>query len=328
MTRHAFDSTAQGPRAVRAAGLLLMASLAAPAGSSAQQVPAVADGHVRIVTWNIRRYPEPSTDLDRVARILADLDADIVAVQEIVDPGAVPELLRRVNDRLVRRATDGPPRRYRHVLAESGGGGGLFVGYIYDESSVRLTRVETLARLQMTPDLRPALLARVESLRGGLDLLIVTAHTDSGTKLRDYANRMGFLDALALELETLRAEEADVVVLGDLNTMGHFAEAGRRRVTGEEELAILDREAREMGLTRLAPAPACSEYYRGRGSLLDHILVASPMREVPARAVARVLGYCAEAACRPLDPGSMPHDFRRVSDHCPVVIDLLDVDWD
>jgi endonuclease/exonuclease/phosphatase family metal-dependent hydrolase len=311
-----------------AMGLLLGVPVGPAASPGAQQVPTVTDSHVRIVTWNIRRYPEPSTDVDRVARILADLDADVVAVQEIVDPDAVPELLRRVNDRLVRRTTDGAPRRYRHVLAETGGGGGLFVGYIYDETSVRLTGVETLTSLQMTPDLRPALLARVESLRGGLDLLILTAHTDSGTKLRDYSNRMGFLDALAGELGPRRSEEADVVVLGDLNTMGHFEEGGLRRVTGEEELAILDRKAREMGLARLAPTPACTEYYRGRGSLLDHILVAAPMREVPLHAVARVLGYGAEAACRPLDPETMPHDYRRVSDHCPVVIDLLDVDWD
>jgi hypothetical protein len=83
-----------------------------------------------------------------------------------------------------------------------------------------------------------------------------------------------------------------------------------------------------MGLRRLSNEPACTEYYQGRGSYLDHILVASAMAEAPSDAVARVFGYCAAIDCRPVDSNRMPYDYVHVSDHCPVVIDLIDADRD
>ena len=52
------------------------------------------------------------------------------------------------------------------------------------------------------------------------------------------------------------------------------------------------------------------------------------MTEAPSNAVARVAGYCAVAGCQPVDPDDMPYDYEHVSDHCPVVIDLVDVDRD
>jgi len=298
---------------------------------NAQSGPPRPGGYFRIATWNIRFFPQPTTDMDRTAEILAGLDADVIAVQEIADADALTVLLDRVNASLADRAVAAGrvrPRHYDFVLAESGGHGGISVGYVYDENTVRLSGVETLTSLQMTPDLRPALLAHVTALRGGLDFQVIVTHTDSGTKIRDYTHRMEFLDSLAVELDRRWKDEADFVVLGDLNTMGHLEEGESRRVPGEQELAILDRKAWRMGLRRLPATPSCTEYYRGNGSFLDHILVSVSMREVPPNAVARVAGYCAEARCRPVDPDNMPYDYAHVSDHCPVVIDLTDVDWD
>ncbi|NNK48898.1 MAG: hypothetical protein HKP01_08505, partial [Gemmatimonadetes bacterium] len=44
--------------------------------------------------------------------------------------------------------------------------------------------------------------------------------------------------------------------------------------------------------------------------------------------VARVFGYCARSNCERLDADRMPYDYAYVSDHCPVVVDLMDVDRD
>ena len=299
--------------------------------SESPPVPAVAEGHFRVATWNIRFFPEPSTDVERTGQILADLDADLVAVQEIADPATLAAMLERVNADLARRTLESgvtPPRRYRFVLADSGGHGGQYVGYVYDENAVRLTDIQTLTRLQMTPDLRPGLFARAKSERGGLDFQIIVMHTDSGTKDRDYQNRLRWLDSLGVELGGRLDEDADVLVLGDLNTMGRLAEGGLPRVRAEQEIANLDDRVRDMGLRRLSNAPACTEYYRGRGSLLDHILVTTAMAEAPSDAVARVFGYCAAVDCQPVDQDRMPYDYAHVSDHCPVVIDLIDADRD
>jgi endonuclease/exonuclease/phosphatase family metal-dependent hydrolase len=320
-------------RAVRTLGatLFVLAAGCSRAGPpSTPSMPPPGDGEFRLATWNIRFFPEPNTDVERTAGALADLDADLIAVQEIADADALAGMLELVNARLAARRTDPgrEPRRYEFELAASGGHGGQFVGYVYDGNAVALSDVETLTRLQMTPDLRPGLFARVKSLRGGLDFQIIVMHTDSGTKDRDYENRVRFRDSLAVELPGRRAVDDDIVVLGDLNTMGRLAEGDLPRVRAEEEIADLDEDALEMGLRRLAVSPSCTEYYRGRGSVLDHILVSRSMDEVPPDAVARVGGYCAATDCRPVDPDDMPYDYQHVSDHCPVVIDLVDADRD
>jgi hypothetical protein len=46
-----------------------------------------------------------------------------------------------------------------------------------------------------------------------------------------------------------------------------------------------------------------------------------------AAANARVTGYCALAACADLT-GALPAAAERLSDHCPVVVDLQDRDLD
>ncbi len=301
------------------------------AGVESESVPPPAEDHFRVVTWNIRFFPEPSTDVERTAEVLADLNADLIAVQEIADSRALASMLDQVNSRFARQAREsgqGSSRRYDYELAESGGHGGQFVGYVYDENAVELSDVKTLTSLQMTPDLRPGLFARVKSKRGGLDFQVIVMHTDSGTRDRDYQNRVRFLDSLGVELGERRAADADVIVLGDLNTMGRLAEDGLARVGWDEEVANLDRRAGEMGLSRLPNSPSCTEYYRGRGSFLDHILVSTAMTEAPTGSVARVFGYCAEADCQPIDQENMPYDYVHVSDHCPVVIDLIDADRD
>ncbi|MCL7959120.1 MAG: endonuclease/exonuclease/phosphatase family protein, partial [marine benthic group bacterium] len=148
------------------------------------------------------------------------------------------------------------------------------------------------------------------------------------TRDRDYQNRLRFLDSLGEELDGRRASDADVIVLGDLNTMGRLAGDGLGRIGWDEEVANLDRRAGEMGLNRLPNSPACTEYYKGRGSFLDHILVSTAMAEAPQGSVARVFGYCAEFDCQPVDQEHMPYDYVHVSDHCPVVLDLVDADRD
>ncbi len=58
---------------------------------------------------------------------------------------------------------------------------------------------------------------------------------------------------------------------------------------------------------------------------LDHLVASTGMREIAA--TARVTGYCALAGCAPIT-GAMPAAAQRLSDHCPVVVDLQDRDLD
>src|SRR5439155_1396800 len=71
------------------------------------------------------------TDLDQLAAILRELDADIVAVQEIRSVPRLDELLARV-------AAQPAGRRYAHALAGCGGRSEMLVGFVYDPERVAL----------------------------------------------------------------------------------------------------------------------------------------------------------------------------------------------
>lgn len=207
------------PRTVRSIAILLLTVPLSAAGLRGQVVPdPVADGNFRVATWNIRFFPQAATDENRVAEMIADLDADVLAVQEITDSSELQDLLDAVNAESARRALiyGTRARSYDFELTNSGGGGGQFVGLIFDTNAVQLSNVASLTSLRMSSGLRPALFARVTSLRGGLDFQIIANHTDSGTNLSDFTNRQDFLTALATELDDRFDDEADFVVIGDL----------------------------------------------------------------------------------------------------------------
>jgi exonuclease III len=71
--------------------------------------------------------------------------------------------------------------------------------------------------------------------------------------------------------------------------------------------------------------PNCTEYFEGKGGALDHIVASTGMQEVAT--TARATGYCAVAGCA-LIAGAMPAAAERLSDHCPVVVDIQDKDLD
>ncbi len=289
-----------------------------------------ADSLLRIATWNIRHFRSADTHEDRVGQVLLAVDADLLAVQEITDTAEFRRLLGRINaaSALTAPIEGRRVRRYGVEYSSSGGAGDQFIRLVSDSSSVELSHVESLTSLQMSPALRPGLAGRVRSLRGGVDFLVIANHSDSGRSLRDYRHRQAFLDALETELADRWAQDADFVVLGDLNTMGHDEESGERELTGEEELTLLDQRIARFGLERVPAEPPCSEYYQRHGGLLDHILVTTSMREILPYSTARVSGYCRLLSCQPFEAGEEPFDFTHVSDHCPVALDILDRDLD
>ena len=71
--------------------------------------------------------------------------------------------------------------------------------------------------------------------------------------------------------------------------------------------------------------PNCTEYFDGKAGTLNHLVASTGMQEVAA--TARATGYCAVAGCATI-VGAMPAASERLSDHCPVVIEIQDKDLD
>jgi predicted extracellular nuclease len=123
----------------------------------------------------------------------------------------------------------------------------------------------------------------------------------------------------------VRTRDPDLLLLGDLNTMG--CQTCVPPITAAQEIESAARSLLQGGL-RLVPADAPgSHFHDGQATLLDHAVAALRMRELDPKAQSRVLGACGADAPGP-GQGIAKKVRRRLSDHCPIVLDLTDRDLD
>jgi predicted extracellular nuclease len=174
--------------------------------------------------------------------------------------------------------------------------------------------------------LRPGLAARFR-LPGGLDLATVSAHFKSKADERALQLRSASFAAVPGVLRglTARAGDADFLLLGDLNTMGCSECAPV--ISPRDELKSVEKQLLAGGLRVVAADAAGSELYEGRTTLLDHALASISMRELAPSSRSHVTGACA-AGARPLTRRAAKRLSRSLSDHCPLVLDLTDLDLD
>jgi endonuclease/exonuclease/phosphatase family metal-dependent hydrolase len=298
-----------------------------------RRAPAAGPRPARIAAWNLEWFPDgsPGTrakagkDLEWLACALALLDADVFVLTEVkAHPRA-----RVALDAVLRHVESLGGGAYRAAIDPCGTGPGQHVALVWNSERVQNRALELYGELNphgspCEGQLRPGY-GGYFRFAGGLDLELIGVHLKSGTDERSFGLRRRSWAALAGV--RARAQDArkddDLVVLGDFNTMG-CAECSPR-VRAETERAELDRAETDLGL--LATSPACSHYYHRRSGLLDLALVRRRMRELPPASKVSVSGYCAERNCRPLGD-EVPAAKLALSDHCPIVLELVDRDLD
>jgi endonuclease/exonuclease/phosphatase family metal-dependent hydrolase len=293
----------------------------------------------RIGSWNIRWFPHGSkdgrdpdrrTDLAWLGCAIASLDVDVLAVQEIVqDPAgrnALLDLLAQLDSRTL--------GQWRAELDECPGSGRQHVGLLFDSNRVEVSAIGPVAALNpgkraCDRNLRPGygLYARFQ---GGPDLEIVTVHLDSGVTARDFGNRvrsLSRLDAVATELAR-REHDTDLLVLGDFNSMG--CKDCDSPVDAKDEIDRIDALLAPLSLRRipLPDASPCTHYQRGHAGILDHMVAHASMEELAVGARLEVYGPCKDLQCRQPARGERPAALERLSDHCPIVIELQGGDRD
>ncbi len=295
---------------------------------------------LRIGTWNIRWFPSGKppnrqgrltapTDLTWMTCTLVWMQTDVLVVQESLTTTKARDSWTRVLQALEQRTGDA----WRWSVQRCGKPDGHHVGMLWNASRVALSDRQSLwrfnrrarsARNPCAGGRRPGSYAYVRSTRrSGADFHLIGLHLKSGATVAAVEERYMALNRIDDAVATFLSADRDVVILGDLNTMG----AGDKRSRLAESKYIRRMMAKETpGFRDLPPKPRCSHYFRSRGGWLDHVLAATDMAEVSAGS-ARVTGYCAAAGCRRIT-GDYPSAYQRLSDHCPVIIEIHNRDLD
>ncbi len=287
----------------------------------------------RLATWNLRWFPygrlpgrsvQPATDIAWVACILTWLDVDAIALQEIV----LDTTGRAALGDLVRRLDQATASTWVARFDDCEGRGRQHVGLLVDSKNVAISHEAPVAPLNPAQgaceqNLRPGYGAFLQ-WRDGPGLFLVSVHLDSGTSHRDFVHRQTSISRIPRAVEDLlaRFRDPDIVLAGDLNTMGCDVRGGcDPPVTADQELAAIDASLQNnTGFRRVTLDLPCTEYYRGKGHALDHFLVSPSVAANHPAATARVQGSCASTRCAREHESTAAATF--LSDHCPVVLDL------
>lgn len=296
------------------------------------------DRYVKIASWNLHWFPdaasdtrgrEEGTDIDWLACVVAWIDLRVLSVQEVKQNlrgrRAIQDLLDRLDE-----YTSG---KWQARFDDCPDDGRQHVGLLFDEKSVTVEALRTVASLNPTGSrcggrLRPGYAAYLR-FRGGVDLHLLNLHLDSGVSSRDYRNRVTSWQRLIAFVQDQNrvVNDDDILVMGDFNTMG--CTKCPERISAEDEIGRLEQLLSRVPvlMRRLKPNPNCTAHFRGRGSTLDHIFVASQTKEAPIDGIVHVDGLCAETSC--FQNKRFPKTaLVRLSDHCPIVVKLLDQDLD
>ena len=261
-----------------------------------------------VATFNIEMFPKQATDLRRVAEQFVEIDADLIAVQEIRNAAA----LRIV----VAWASAATGRDYAVVMSQcSGRPDFASPGLVYDTDRLTLLAHEDFPELdpdgrgECRFDAMPGVLGVFEDGTGETIAALSVHHRAFPS---NYAQRKTQLrNTLKILADVEARYGAHAIALGDFNTTGFRGEP-------EDERAGFMEAVEAAGVELLTGELACTEYYRPSNtrtylpSQLDHVLVRDG-----AWADAEVLGMCQTLRCRPVD-GPMPDEYTVVSDHCPV----------
>ena len=269
---------------------------------------------IRIVTWNLRNFPvdprdardrDPPHDRDRLRSTIDALQADVLAFQEVRDVEALAALLRP--DFEVTATRHGGPRGQHLALA-------------WRTSRIRPTGPATEHEaIALGGRLRPALSAPFVLQSGGRPFNVMAVHLKArpaGASIRTTQ-----WDHLTSVVERLLETNPDLVLVGDFNVTG-----GTLLGTPPDERLALETRLAESELTPIEVG-ACTSYWHGvrhddwvEPARLDLAFAAG---FADAHPVASVGTHCRRHRCEPFAGADVDPSFTGLSDHCPVVVDMI-----
>lgn len=246
-----------------------------------------------IATWNIEQFPKTATTPRAVREILAELGADLIGVEEILEPAAFEGMMAKLPDWRAIRVEE--PYDY------------LAVGMLYRPDRIRILESSPIFTNEAYAFPRPPLWARVEALdadgQPAFDFEFVVVHLKALGDSRSQDRRRVACQRLETWIRSRQAQgdEQDIIVVGDWND--RIDEVAAQNVftpflEAPERYTFLSQELVDAGEASYILFPG----------VIDHILVTRDALDEygPGRTQAVKLDETY--------PGYVPH----VSDHRPV----------
>lgn len=269
---------------------------------------------IRIVTWNLRNFPvepddpddrDPPHDRDRLRRTIEALQPDVLALQEVHDAEAIAMLL-------------GPD--FEVTASEHGGPRGQHLVIAWRTSRIRPTGPPTEHdAIALDGRLRPALSAPFVLRSSERRFTVMAVHLKA--RPQGASIRREQWDHLASAIDRLLEHDTDLVLLGDFNVTGDTLLG-----TASEERQALETKLAESNLTPIEVG-ACTSYWHG----VRHDRWVEPARLdlafaagfADAHPVASAGTHCRRHRCEPFADADDDPSFAGLSDHCPVVVDMI-----
>jgi endonuclease/exonuclease/phosphatase family metal-dependent hydrolase len=259
-------------------------------------VPSVGtDETLELATWNIENYPKNESTPSTLANLIASLDLDMVALQEVQDIDAFNELVDRL-------------RGYEGMLSSHTYGDGTYqkVGFVYRSDLISLSGAFLLFSQQGYEFPRPAFKVDVTVDKGGstLNFTAIALHLKAGGGFSDRQRREEAVVLLENHLSTTvgGAGNGSLVVLGDFNDTltGAGATVFSPLSTAEQLYTIRTQSNDTSGDISFVPSSV----------LLDHIVTTAAFDAE----------FAGSSAIIPRLDMQMTGYVGQVSDHLPVIV--------
>jgi len=269
-------------------------------------------------TYNIRNFDYDEryrirTDKNTLTTIIRNLNADVLAVEEINNTQAFEQFVE----------TKLPG--YDTELSRCGGDHGQRLGFIYNTKTVDLLAFNEDLTIsnpggQGTCDSgsRPMAIGLFQVKATKQKFYGMSVHLKSGSAPTSIRKRLDQYKIIAQMISYLKHNTGvqDYFVAGDFNTTEYLAKG--------VDYVELNKMTKAMNMVDLAANTKCTAYWWGGSddgietpSVLDHVLVTRGLVKVGSPQT-KVSGHCQAVSCREVPVRELGVSYESVSDHCPI----------
>lgn len=264
---------------------------------------------MKILSWNVEHFKGKPARVRRVVGLIKDENPDIFGLIEVEGKRVFSELVKEFPG-------------YAFSITEGDQSQEILIG-VRGGISAFMTQRNEFRR--SNPYLRPGALLTVTGQSGDL-LPILFTHLKSMPSPEGF----GLRDAMFEKVRNLKkalnkaapTKKADMILVGDLNTMGMNLTFSKKDLDGPEELTRVQKVLRSADLTLLSKtAPAT--FNNGSGSSyppsdLDHVFATPGLKfKKHGGSYVKVGGWALEASTAKQDTW-----IKKFSDHAPLTFDV------